>query len=116
LVFNRTNQCRVWTEPDSGRKPGAVVVATSEHARRLATDGGFLPLEVLIKTMRLLWAKAEEDKDEAARIGRLHAGEGGKEPLGPAMWLRTFDEANHNRHHPIISPEGELMDLAHNAS
>jgi hypothetical protein len=54
--------------PNSGRKPGAVVVATSEHARRLATDGGILPLEVLIKTMRLLWARAEEDKDEAARM------------------------------------------------
>jgi len=54
--------------PNSGRKPGAVVVATSEHARRLAADGGILPLEVLVNTMRLLWAKAEEDNDEAARM------------------------------------------------
>jgi hypothetical protein len=44
------------------------VVATSEHARRLATDGGILPLEVLVNTIRLRWARAERDNDEAARM------------------------------------------------
>jgi hypothetical protein len=50
-----------------GRPKGSIVVADRQIAKLLAADGGVLPLEVLVKSMRELWHRYLSNNDEVSR-------------------------------------------------
>lgn len=57
--------------PSSGRPKGSRTVRSAKTVEHLVTDGGKLPLDVMMQTMRELWAEAEAVK-EADKGRSLH--------------------------------------------
>jgi hypothetical protein len=50
-----------------GRPAGAIVVANRYVAKALSIDGGVLPLEVLVHSMRSYWKRFQTSHDEKDR-------------------------------------------------
>jgi hypothetical protein len=57
--------------PNAGRKPGAASEKTREAANRIAEDGEITPLEVMVASMRAIYAKAQAGvsvEDDAGKV------------------------------------------------
>lgn len=93
------------SRPNAGRKPGASAEKTREVANRVAADGDITPLEVLVASMRAIYAQA---------VGGVTVDDGGK-PVTPLQLYAMAAEVA-SKAAPFIHPRLSSVEMNANVT